>query len=238
MPAVATTTTKSTTDTSTTTETSTTTTTIVSLCGDGDLDAGEECDPPNGEDCNNFVDDDGDMLVDCADPDCEPLSMETCGADCLLVEPCQPIEKDPATIRFDDDGDDAFWIHGRFALQSGMDPSAEGFGVSLSNGNGEIYRATIDAGQLQRANGRYVFRDPGVRRGEAPLAAGLYTAGVRVRKIRGIEYLVFRLRAYTDFSAATESRMTTVIVVGNDVGSLTADWAQTRDGWRLSQRDY
>jgi hypothetical protein len=202
------------------------------------IDAGEECDPPNGEICNNLVDDDADLLVDCEDPDCAPLSQETCGADCMLVEPCQPIENDPATIRFDDDGLDSFWIHGRFKLQSVMDPSAEGFGVSLSNAGGPVYRATIDPEQFQRANGRYVFRDAGARRGEVPTAGGLYSAGIRLRKFRGIDYLVFRLRAYADFSAATESRMTTGIVVGNDVGSLTADWVATRTGWRLSQRDY
>ena len=48
-----------------------------------------------------------------------------------------------------------------------MDPSAEGFGVSLSNANGVIYRATLDADQIVRANGRYMFRDPGARRGES-----------------------------------------------------------------------
>ena len=49
---------------------------------------------------------------------------------------------------------------------------------------------------------------------------------------------MFRLRAYADLSAATEAIMTTGIVVGNDVGSLTAEWTATRDGWKLSQRDY
>jgi hypothetical protein len=210
VPAVATTsTTVTTVTTSTSITTSSTTTTTLSDCGNNVIDAGEECDPPNGETCNNLSDDDGDMLVDCEDPDCAPLSAETCGTDCLLVEPCQPIEKDPARIRLDDNGPDSFWIHGRFALQSTMDPSAEGFGVSLSNANGVVYRAT-----------------------------GLYSAGVRLRKFRGVDYLVFRLRAYADFSAATEARMTTGIVVGNDIGSLTADWVATRDGWRLNQRDY
>lgn len=94
--------------TSTSTTTSSTTTTTLSDCGNSVIDPGEECDPPNGEICNNLDDDDGDMLVDCADPDCEPLSQESCGADCMLVEPCQPIEKDPARIRFDDDGLDSF----------------------------------------------------------------------------------------------------------------------------------
>jgi hypothetical protein len=234
VPALVTTSTTSTTGTTT----STVTTTTLSDCGNGMLDLGEECDPPNGEICNNLVDDDGDLLVDCDDPDCAPLSEESCGADCMLVEPCQPIEKDPATIRFDEGGLDSFWIHGRFALQSAMDPTVEGFGVSLSNSNGLIYRATIAPELLRRTNGRYIFRDAGARRGENVTANGVYTAGVRVRKFRGVDYLVFRLRAYADFSAATQSRMATGIVVGNDIGSLTADWTATRDGWRLSQRDY
>ena len=158
VPALATTTTSSTTTSSTSTTSSTTTSTL-SNCGDGVLDTGEDCDPPNGEICSNLGDDDDDL--------------------------------------------DAFWIHWRFALKGSMDPSLEGFGVTLSNAGGSIYRATLKPSQ-----------------------------------IRGVDYVTFRLRAYADFSAATESIMTTGIVVGNDVGSLTTEWTPTRDGWRRSQSDY
>jgi hypothetical protein len=61
---------------------------------------------------------------------------------------------------------------------------------------------------------------------------------LRVRKFEGIPYLVFRLRVYADLSAATDPVMTTGIVVGNDVASLTAQWSATASGWRLDARDY
>jgi hypothetical protein len=41
-------------------------------CGNCTLDAGEQCDPPNREICNNLIDDDGDGKINCDDTDCTP----------------------------------------------------------------------------------------------------------------------------------------------------------------------
>jgi hypothetical protein len=41
-------------------------------CGNCMLDAGEQCDPPNREICNNLIDDDGDGKLNCDDTDCTP----------------------------------------------------------------------------------------------------------------------------------------------------------------------
>jgi hypothetical protein len=224
-----------------TTTTSTTTTTTMDLCGNGNIDPGEDCDPPSPEICNNLQDDDGDMLIDCEDPDCAPLTQPTCGADCKTVPPCQPIEHDPATIRFKGgDGPDRMSIHGRFPLQSPMDASTEGFGIVLTNADGIIFRAQAPADQFRRrkgGNGAYWFRDRSLRRGQ-PLAGGIARVSVRTRTIHGIEYLVFKVRVYADLSAATVPLMTTQVVVGNDAGSLTAEWRRTGRGWSLALRDY
>jgi len=59
------------------------------LCGNGTVDRGEDCDPPDGaacsptcqtlsEDCSNGVDDDGDDQIDCDDPDCASTCVITC----------------------------------------------------------------------------------------------------------------------------------------------------------------
>lgn len=49
------------------------------------------------EDCNNGIDDDGDGLIDCFDPDCtctgqcDDFYYTTCNPDCYFVPPCGPI---------------------------------------------------------------------------------------------------------------------------------------------------
>ena len=93
----------------------------------GDFKLEVTCLPP-GEDCQNLVDDDGDSLVDCADPDCEqdavcqsfpPMevdcengedddgdSLVDCAdPDCEQTTPCLSRTED-CSNKIDDDGDD------------------------------------------------------------------------------------------------------------------------------------
>jgi len=88
---------------------------------------------------------------------------------------------------------------------------------------------------LAKAHGRYFFRSGEVRRSEV---GGIYAAGVRVRKFKGVSYLVFRLRVHGDFSLATLTRRSTGVFVGDNVAELTADWRRNGDGWQLNAKDY
>jgi hypothetical protein len=220
------------------TTTSSTTTTTVPLCGNGVIDAGEDCDPPNAEICNNLIDDDGDMLVDCDDElDC-PTGVQTCGANCQFVAGCVDIEKDPAIISFDEgeNGLDLLSIHGRFAQQSPTDAEAEGFGLVLTNAGGTIYRGVLADGLVRATSAgrkRWRFRDR-LARSEGGFAG----VSIRLRVRGGVQYVTFRLKLYGDLSAATEAHMTTQVVIGNDAASVTADWEPTSFGWQLAQRHF
>ena len=56
--------------------------------------------------------------------------------------------------------------------------------------------------------------------------------------VDGVPYLAFRVRAYGDFSNATERFMTSQVIVGGDVGALTSEWTASRGKWVLRQRDF
>ena len=213
------------------------------LCGDLTLDllCGESCDPPNGEICNTPFDEDGDGLISCEDPDCCQLATgPTCGADCQLVPPCQPILQDPSVIRFDKVGTrDFFKIYGRIpiSLPINVNPVDDGFSVVLTNSNGVIYSATLGPNDLvDRGRNRYLFKDKTAKIGPG-FRNGLASVSVRIRKIAGQWLYTFRLKAYGDFSAATEPFMTTQIIAGDYVGILPVNWTPTRRGWILRVRD-
>jgi hypothetical protein len=211
------------------------------FCGDGVVDPlrGEQCEPakPNAENCANQIDDDGDGLVDCADPDC-PVNVQVCGFDCRLAA-CQDIKKDPAVIRFNGrGGPDMFWIHGHFLADPDIDFTRDRFAVMLSNEKGMIYQGMLVPGEMRRkigGKGRYVFRDSEARAGRGA-ADGIGRVGMRLRA-HGVEmYVYFRLRAYGDFSAADVPVMTTQIAAGDHTGTLTAEWKKKSYGWVLKQR--
>src|SRR5205085_8322635 len=148
-----------------------------SLCGNGVIDGacGEICDDGTttaGEICNNDIDDDGDGFIDCADPDCTSLFVETC-ANCKPVPPCQPLRNDPALISFggeeaaatDSDGSEdttpaapgQLSFHARLLPTTPMDPLTEPFLVTLSNDNGVIFRADLDPRNLVPDGNRYRY---------------------------------------------------------------------------------
>ena len=207
---------------------------IIAICGDGVVEGGEECDPPSAEVCNDLVDNDGDLLPDCADPDCQ-TGTATCGADCLMVPPPQTIYRDPATIKIlPDPKRDQFKIHGRVPVTPGaVDPVSDGFGVVVSNENGAIYTGQLGPGDLvARGKNSYTFVDKEAKKG-TPIRDGLARVRIKLRYHKGQLYYHFNVRAYSDLTAADRPTMTTQISGSDSEACLTADWRQTNRGWQL-----
>jgi hypothetical protein len=232
------------------------------FCGDGDVNLpGELCDPPTAEVCNNLVDDNDDGLVDCEDPlcsrrcehdsnvlcsterDCRSLQLgsncldigATCGAVCETVLSCQLTLADPAKIEVNEDESRSgvLVLHTQFAPQSDVDPLVDGFAILVRNAQGDVYRAELPGSALvARTQRAYVFKDKTARDGP-----GLYDGIYALKITRRETSFTFRLRAYGDLRAATEARMTTEIVLGNDSTSLTAEWLPIKKGWRLRSID-
>lgn len=218
------------------------------VCGDREILPPEECEPPRRagtfEDCNNLVDDDHDGATDCSDSECEPGSGrgKVCDESCRIDRLCARVNNDPAMITYSRrGGPDSLWIHGRFPVDDDVDPATEGLYVEISNWRQPIYSASLGIGDLQdlESPGLFAFRDKTAKvLGELSSRGGLYKVGIRFRRFDGQRYLVFRLRAYGDFSAAIHRVMSTQVAMGSDVASLTAEWSAAPHRWYLHQRDF
>jgi hypothetical protein len=103
---------------------------ICAECGDGDVNqASEQCDPPAGEVCNNLNDDDGDELIDCADPDCptecvrsDSTTFQPPGGPCTKHKDCRTIEADSSCVGIGNCGANCEIVFGCEPI--GPDPSA------------------------------------------------------------------------------------------------------------------
>ena len=224
------------------------------LCGNDvvDVECGEQCDeePVVGEICNNDIDDDGDGFIDCADADCLLIPFPVCTNDCKLVPPCTPLRNDPALIAFTPDSGDAaatsdepagtpkglFSFHARLFPTTPLDLVKERFLVTLSNANGEIYRAELAPSMLRAKGKRYRFFAED--RALVAEQGGIAKLSVQ-RKYYGDELgYAFRVQAYGDFTRATLATMTTQAYFGDDVGYVTATWTGEPGRWVLRQKDY
>lgn len=213
------------------------------LPGDG-LCLPEECDPPSSETCNNQIDDDGDLLIDCADPECQTVGLTTCGETCELVPPCGRIRRDPAQIKFDDLPKlDFFKLHGRVPI----DPLSIvvediGFAVILSNINGTIYEATVTPAQLvdKAPKQRWKYKNNEAKDGLDPPGPqqGLARVRMKVRQIDGVDFLTFGIKAYSDFSAATDAQMSSQVYMAGEVSILSAIPDERNTHWRLRLKDF
>jgi len=198
------------------------------------IDPGEQCDVPNGEDCNNGVDDDGDLDVDCADPDCASQADATCGEDCTLDQPCTGILRGVGKISFSKNGAPGrMRVRGKWLLASTIDPFAEGLTFSLRNTEGDVYSGSLVPGDLVPSGKRWSFKDDTARIDGVGTRNGIGGARLKRSSIHGLAYAGFILTVYGDFSAATLPEMTTQIVIGDDTASETAAWLPLKNGWKL-----
>ncbi len=210
------------------------------ICGNGILEAGEQCDPPSAEDCANGFDDDGDGLVDCADANCW-TGLPTCGSTCEEVQSCQPLLEDPQLIRFGKRGKpDLFKMHARFNPLSEVDLSTETVSFIVSNVNGVVYRGTLFPEDFTvRRNGIHVFKDKAARKGQGSRSGiGIFYIIPRKEPGTGVLTYAFKTKIFSDMSRATLATMTTQVNYGNDVGALTATWlGEYGRYWKLREKD-
>ncbi len=194
---------------------------------DGALDFGAPC--LTHKDCRDQFDRNARCLGD-----------TVCGDDCLLQAACTGIENDPAKIRFGRtlEHPDLFKLHGRHAIQGSIDPAAEGFVVSLANEFGTIYEGVLLPGDLIKKAGKdqWKFKDRTAKK-TGGIRNGLKTVKLRVGTRDGLPNLVFIVRAYGDFSAATVPLMTTHVTTGTEGGFLHTEWQAVPRGWKLTRFD-
>jgi len=211
------------------------------VCGDGVLDPGEECDPPDGpEICDNMLDDDANGLIDCEDPFCEAFNTSNpfCGGLCMEGA-CLVVRRDPAVIKVPRDGKIGYFrMHGRVDLDGrSVDPVGQGFGISLSNSQGQFWSASLGPGDMVpqgRGNRRFRYRDRAARDTGGGDRSGLYKVSTRFRRVNRADAYTFTIQAYSDnFALATEALMITQLYGVGGVAILTAEWKKTGRGWRL-----
>ena len=117
-------------------------------CGNGTVDAGEECDPGSvGEICSNGFDDDDDGLVDWSDPDCVCPSTY-CSAKCQLVDSPQRIYKDPQRLKFrDEPKSDTYIMRFSILTSDALDPSV-GVSVQVSDTLGPVVTLALGDSEM------------------------------------------------------------------------------------------
>lgn len=201
-------------------------------CGNSIVDPGETCDPPDTEVCNNGLDDDGDLQIDCGDPECQ-TSVAGCDGNCQATPACQPILDDPAKIKWN-----VVYIHGRFNPTTPADPFLEGFRFAVTNEFGEIYSAELLPGDMRMKVGakttRWLWKDKTAKNGRG-LRNGLYRVGIHTRLRKGEYSLVFTVIGYGDMARALTPLMTTLVYVGDDSSYLEAEWLGKPGAWYLTQ---
>jgi len=168
-----------------------------------------------------MLDDDCDRLIDCTDPDC------------VGVSPCPSIKKDPTMILFGvSGGRDMLRSNGKLPMSTSIDFGQQQVGWLLSNGRGEIYRATLEAGDLvPLANGKmFKFVDPSAR-SSAGMRGGITVA--KIKLLRDGSGYSYSMTAYSDLSAATDAAMALQVYVGERRPFIMSDvWTQIPRGWR------
>jgi len=221
------------------------------FCGNGHVDAGESCDPPDntpdpdhpgqpkcranctrcgdgridttdGESC-----DDGNLVSGC-DPKRPLTPLDPCTNQCE-----GPICKDPGKIRLTA-GIDRVDLHGRIEPTIAgfqLDPATNDFVVQLTGASGQvIFRATVPAGALlsnsTATSYQYVDRLAPKNGGMAKLKVKAHLNGFRVTA-----------RAYGDLSGA-QTDMSTHFFIGAQEWVVPTTWAQTGYGWKLISTAY
>ncbi len=214
-------------------------------CGNGVIDPGETCEPPdltidpsNGQvrcrlDCTRCGDgvtqyadretcDDGNTASGC-DPHHLQIPLDGCLNNCN-----EPICADPARIKLAD-GLDVFDLHGgiksTLGARAAIDPTRGPFTLRLTSPDvpgGVVYETTIPNG-LEGGPGRYRYKNK-----DARTSGGLARVALFKRK----DAYGLTLRTYGHLDLAT-ARMTTHVLIGDEEWSVSGVWEAMPKGWRL-----
>jgi cysteine-rich repeat protein len=193
-------------------------------CGNGIVDPGEQCDDGNTvngdgcsstcqlqEICNDLVDNDGNGLIDCEDPACPP---------------CLQILRDPASVQFRPGRPDILKIQGGIIPSHPIDPATMRAGVLMTNADGVIYRALLNAGDLQPHGTRWQYVD---KTAASRPGGGIFK--IQLFNRQGIYHV--KVKAYGDLSHATLPTMAAQFQLGDDVYLNRSVWRQRGNGWHL-----
>jgi len=181
-------------------------------CDDGNLIPGDGCEPDCRlrEICTDLLENDGDGLIDCDDPDCN----------------CQVFARDPTTIAFRTRPSlDRLRGHGRMVLANPNAMFTSPVGFLVTNVNGEVYRVVVPGSALQPFTGKGAkLSNPAAR-----TSGGL--AKVRIMPRRG--YYQVRFLAYGDLTRATLPLMTIQVSLAGENAFYRAEWRRRPYGWQL-----
>jgi hypothetical protein len=161
-----------------------------------------------------MVDNDCDLLVDCADSDCDSMP------------PCPIAKKDPTDIRYTPGLDR---LRSKAVLEMApVDLSTVDVGILVSDPSKVLYQVEIPGSALVSSGGGQFFR---YRNNAARTAGGLYS--LKIKKQRRSDAYSFSTTSYADLSAATDARMRVQFYVGEKVFiTLDIPWTRTPSGWR------
>ena len=196
-------------------------------CGDGVVNQpSEECDDGNTvnddtctndckkhEVCTNFVDDDGDGLVDCDDV-----------VDCH----CPPIPKDPGHIVFASTGPDYFHLFGVLKFSTSIDFATKEIGFGLMNPNGVCQYWELAVGKVGLAGTqKWQFEDATAATNPN---GGVARVLIKSFRRRPGQYTI-SIDAYGDMSKVTLPTMTAQVTVGTDAFATHATAKKNGQGW-------
>ncbi len=216
-------------------------------CGNGIVEAGETCDPPNPApdpacppgtscrpicrpDCTRCGDgitqagetcDDGNLNEGCVH-DGHPhnnSSVDGCRNNCTL-HMCN----DPSRIT-NQSTVDAFYVHGRLLDFDATVAADRPFTIALTAGSEVVFSASLAPGSLPAMSSQYAYRNSAAR-----LTGGI--AYVRIKNVSHRSSYRATIKAYGDLSRSSD-HMTTDLIFGDQEWTVTGTWVRTKSGWRL-----
>jgi cysteine-rich repeat protein len=197
-------------------------------CGNGVVDCNEQCDDGNTNDddgcsstctieeiCLDQLDNDGDGLFDCVDPECPCAPLVN-----LCKHPC--LSKLLIKKKLDRE-----FLQTAFVPTTPINPPVETFSLLITNANGVVYSKTVPPGSFfSIGGGGWIHKNR-----LASKLGGLFqvkilpdSSGANPNAIR------VAIKAFGEMTDPTLSLMTVQITIGNDAFFATTDWDVLKTG--------